>query len=570
MTNPSVTWFFALITGLPLLAGLPAAPVLAQNQTHDSTLVKTHANKKPAALSDIELGKRIYRDGILPNGQPLQARGAGNAVIKGTQISCISCHRRSGFGTSEGKDQAPAVIGKILFNQRTQTYRELSSVRLSGAGARPAYTEDSLLVAINKGTDSSGRELNPLMPRFNLSKADLKILVKYLNSIKEAGFPGVEEKTIHFATVFTPGTSAKQKSIVEQTINALFKDYDSQERHQRRRATNAPWHKQWQYDSYRDLKLHSWSLTGDPATWHKQLQKYYKKQPVFAILNGIGELNWQPIDEFCEQQEIPCLFPTTEIPVKPNQHYYTIYFTDGVKQEARSIAQHLQNNHNAQSVVIQIHNEQMGHTAATELVHALDGKNIKVIDVAIDPKQRLDDKFLNEKITPNKSATLVLWLNTSSITKIARELASNSKIDTIYVSTSIADHAEKTLPQAAKDKTYLVTQTVPEIKLRRHLLRFTPWAKSRKIDITDPRIASNAYFAALVTTHAIKNMRAHLSREYMIEHIEHGMERGVFYSVYPNFTLGPNQRIGSKGCFIIGPLTTSTNKSGPAAQWIVP
>ncbi len=55
-----------------------------------------------ASASDAELGKRIYREGILPSGKPIRATLLGGITIEGTQFNCASCYRRSGFGSGKG------------------------------------------------------------------------------------------------------------------------------------------------------------------------------------------------------------------------------------------------------------------------------------------------------------------------------------------------------------------------------------------------------------------------------------------------------------------------------------
>jgi hypothetical protein len=75
----------------------------------------------------------------------------------------------------------------------------------------------------------------------------------------------------------------------------------------------------------------------------------------------------------------------------------------------------------------------------------------------------------------------------------------------------------------------------------------------------------NAYFAAMVTANTIKNLRAHLNREYLIERIEHMIDNVLFTSVYPHLSLGPDQRFAAKGCHIIGPLNAEV-----ASNWVIP
>ena len=48
--------------------------------------------------SEIEAGRRIYIEGVLPSGEPLLARREGGVTLAGTQAACGNCHRRSGMG----------------------------------------------------------------------------------------------------------------------------------------------------------------------------------------------------------------------------------------------------------------------------------------------------------------------------------------------------------------------------------------------------------------------------------------------------------------------------------------
>ena len=119
----------------------------------------------------IAAGERMYRNGVLPSGEPITALVAGDVPIVGTQFSCESCHGRSGMGAAEGDYVVPSVAAQFLFAESPQP-------------ARPAYDKDSLAKLLREGVTPSGRVLSPqLMPRYQLADADVDTLLAYLETL---------------------------------------------------------------------------------------------------------------------------------------------------------------------------------------------------------------------------------------------------------------------------------------------------------------------------------------------------------------------------------------------------
>ena len=83
----------------------------------------------------------------------------------------------------------------------------------------------------------------------------------------------------------------------------------------------------------RQMSLARWELKGSPETWREQLEEYYRKEPVFALLGGITTKEWRPVHEFSEDHAIPCLFPITDLPFVSPNGWYTLYFSKGYYQE---------------------------------------------------------------------------------------------------------------------------------------------------------------------------------------------------------------------------------------------
>jgi hypothetical protein len=419
--------------------------------------------------------------------------------------------------------------------------------------------------------------MDPLMPRYAFNKADLKLLIQYLNTLSTAAAPGISGSTVHLAAVFTPDTLPAQKAAAEKTLRAFFHDYNAQTRNEKQRAQHSPWHTSWHYESFRELELHTWNLAGAAQTWHSQLVRYYQEQPVFALVNGIGNGLWQPVHDFCEQNEIPSLFPTTDLPGRSTGHYYSIYFSDGMNLEARAIASHIESENRNRVTILQLYrmNEKSNAAAVSLSRQFVNSKKVRTINLALDDNTALNGADMREQIRRQNVNTLVLWLEDVDIKNIDKQLDGNPQIRAIYVSSTYIKSPTDVLPKSALDKTYVLSRFVPEKNLDAHLRRFAVWAHSRNIDFSDKdmygiQAAANAYFAGMVVTGAIKDLRANLTRNYLIERIEHILERPVFHSVYPEFTLGPGQRFASKGGFITGPLKAPDTNSNPPSRWIVP
>ena len=78
-----------------------------------ATVGRTAEDVEPAA--DVTAGRIIYQSGRLGNGEFVSARIQEDVEISGEQLSCVACHQRSGYGSSEGGTQIPSLMGPCLF-----------------------------------------------------------------------------------------------------------------------------------------------------------------------------------------------------------------------------------------------------------------------------------------------------------------------------------------------------------------------------------------------------------------------------------------------------------------------
>jgi hypothetical protein len=123
-------------------------------------------------------GKMIYTTGRSPSGKELSfwLVGGGQRLTAGG-VTCATCHGEDGRGGREGDVIAPDVTYEVLTKPR--------HVTLPSGRKRAPYTDALLARAITLGLDSSGQQLNLLMPRWDLTGSDLNDLIDYLKRLGE-------------------------------------------------------------------------------------------------------------------------------------------------------------------------------------------------------------------------------------------------------------------------------------------------------------------------------------------------------------------------------------------------
>jgi len=111
-----------------------------------------------AAPATPSAGETLYRRGLLPSGEPVQALRQGGATIQGADAACVSCHRRSGLGSTEGRISIPPIAGAYLFAPRAKSLEELGIPFVDTARiSHEPYIDSTLAQAIRDGIGANGR-----------------------------------------------------------------------------------------------------------------------------------------------------------------------------------------------------------------------------------------------------------------------------------------------------------------------------------------------------------------------------------------------------------------------------
>jgi hypothetical protein len=230
----------------------------------------------------------------------------------------------------------------------------------------------------------------------------------HLEELSSAAAPGVTDREIHFSTIVTPGVSSDRRSAMLDVLQGFFRDKNGGTRKETRRREVGS---EQMYRAFRTWVLHVWELEGAPETWDTQLQAYYRQQPVFAVIGGIGGGSWQPVHAFCKAFEVPCVFPDVDYPDVTGTGYYPLYFSRGVTLEAEVLAKHLLETDPSgkTGTVVQVYRDNaLGRLPAQVLRGYLQGKSGKtIIDYPLADASRMPEFLATLARTERKRAGCV-------------------------------------------------------------------------------------------------------------------------------------------------------------------
>ncbi len=529
----------------------------------------------------LHLGERMYREGILPSGKPMEAVTQGDIIVTGKAFTCVSCHLRSGLGSLEGGVLTPPTDGQNLFRPRKRFYKGVEVT--SEPPLRPAYTDESLAEVLRVGRDPSGRILAEAMPRYMLQDEDMAVLISYLKSLSSRFSPGASDAELRFATVISEDVAPEDRKAMlaplEEYVRANNSMADSYERYTKQgRATEATVASQ--ESAYKRLSLSVWLLKGPPGTWRGQLEDYYQKEPVFALLGGMAKGEWRPVHEFSEDHRIPCILPITDLPVISETDWYTLYFSKGLYQEGESTARYLNGLDGPLQTdpVVQIVRESPEGLALSagfqktwkELGHGAP------LTLALKRGEKLTGKTL-KLLRSKKPGALIIWDGPDTLQTLQTLPSGNDRPGMVFLSSGYLGESIRNVDDKFREFVYITYPIrLPTDKVRSVVeSSFLKGGNARQ----EVMILLKMFTAVRILTQALRDIRGQYYRDNLLDVI--GMSRSgagmaamgtkaedETYPLYERFSFGPGQRYASKGCYIVqltkGPNPELIRKS----EWV--
>lgn len=517
----------------------------------------------------LRLGERLYRDGILPSGEPVQAFVKGDIPVVGTSFSCSSCHLRSGFGCVEGGVVTPPVTGGKLFQPYALNFKGFVQKYFPIPPRRPAYTDTTLATAIQEGIMPDGKPLNEVMPRYMMEGADMTILISYLKSLSNRVSPGVTTDTITFATIVGEDADAASRdqmlAILDRYValkNGQAQMYQKPSGAKSRQMAEGMLVSKEM--ALRKIRLNRWVLKGAPDTWRSQLEEYRRKEPVFALLGGITGGDWQPVHRFCEENGIPCLFPLTDFPVVSGKGWYIMYFSKGFYQDGEGAARYLDSQTDAGQAVLQIvRNSRMGRAMSEGFTQTWQEKGHPApVTLSLKEGETLTFERLRSLLRQHKPKTLVVWDDNRCIPLLEKISREGVKPSRVLASARYLGEALWELPEVLRGDTFLVFPYT----FSQGPLRVASMGMGSAVPIPDDtalsisrdamrsadtiwRVNALSDSIARLLTMALMDLWGNYVSDNFLDVI--GMEPDQPSPVYGRLSFGPGQRFASKGSYIV-------------------
>ena len=551
-------------------------------------------DKSTASLPSPEevarLGERMYRDGLLPTGSPMQAFIRDDVQVHGASFSCVSCHLRSGIGSIEGQILSPPTNGLKLFKPYYQ-YNPFTpdpnkpppKNMMDRPGAkplyRPAYTDETLATAIRFGGNPAGRELNPVMPRYEINDRDMNILIAYLKTLSAEHSPGVSSKEIRFATVIAGDVPSDQRGEMLAILDAVINDHNTKAKKRNKHLNYGDNRYVDASFNYPFFTLARWELTGPPESWRGQLEELNRKEPVFALLGGMASGSWQPMHEFSERNKIPCLLPVTDLPVISDSDWYTLYLSKGAWQEGDTAARYLERIAAVprEARVLQIVEASVPSRAVAAGFEAAWQELTRVapVTITLGSGELISPKALQEMIRKEKPDIILLWTSDQTGAVLSGLAAGPDVPKRVHLSATLLGNRLTQIPEKARPFTFIsYPYRLDEGKELFHA-NARAWLKKNSAPVTDLQVSSKLFAltkvflepfqvvkrdfnpsgqgSGLVIMEEQFEMMLHVRRNYYRDYLLDviGMMADANSLAYERVSFGPGQRYISKGCYII-------------------
>jgi cytochrome c oxidase subunit II len=128
-------------------------------------------------------GERIYFTGTSETGPPITAQMPGMHRMARGMEACANCHGPNGEGGTVRMMMTTATAPNIQYDNLVSGEHGHEDEEDVAGEEHPAYTDETIARAITQGVDPSGEPLEWMMPRWEMTEAQLADLIAFLKTL---------------------------------------------------------------------------------------------------------------------------------------------------------------------------------------------------------------------------------------------------------------------------------------------------------------------------------------------------------------------------------------------------
>lgn len=501
------------------------------------------AAASPAPLTSQEqAGRKIYFEGESPTGGTISATLGTSVRLPGSAVPCVNCHGEDGTGRPEGTVLPP----DITWTELTKPYGHVHP----GGRKHPVLDDRSVARAISEGLDPGGNRLDPVMPRYSMSREDLTGLLAWLKRLEHERAPGVTDSTLRLGVVLpTRGRLAELGQAMRGVLEAYFAELNA----------SGGIHG-------RALELVVAGYDSDQETGLASARRMLGQEPVFAMLSGFLPGAEKELAALVEREALPLVGPFTLSAREegaPERHVFFLLSDPGAQSRVLAEYAGRELHREGRSAAI-LHPEDAGLAGAARAARArlqARGWKVELLRYArggFNPARAGELK--------RKGTRVVMFLgNDAELSALLEKARALGWAPYLLLPGSLSARAAVRAPALFQERIFLAYPTLPSDEQPRAREAFSR-LRARAPAPEGYRMAQvSAYTAATVLTEGLRRSGRQLSRGKLLGYLEglYAFETGLV----PPLSYGPARRVGARGAYVVT-VDLAARSFRPVTGWM--
>lgn len=496
-----------------------------------------------SATGSSQHGRLIFFQGEKSSAEPLTANvGAAAIPVPATALPCVGCHGRDGKGRPEGGVRP----SNITWFNLTKEYGGTTVI-----GRRyNAYDESSFLTAVTEGIDSAGNKLDSSMPRYNISRQDVRDLVAYLQVIQDDFDPGVNTSEIIF------GTLQPDKQLQANVANAMVAVMQARMDEVNRQGGIYG----------RQLKLDVTSYE-DRQSFVAEASNLITGNQVFGLVNAFSAAADSSLIEMVEDAEMPSIAPYTQFPAaEDGRHNYTFYLHGGLDAQVAALAKRAAEKLSSAGKAFVIYEQDGGfEISAKKALTFLEENGLaqtRLVAYDQNTAKSLRD-LIDLEEHPNPA---ILFIGSSSdLVALLSEQPSLQQLPHLFLPGFFVNSHILQMPEAYAPRLEMTYIAVPGNNDGHALSRFRQFMRRNKLDHDYLTARLFAYSATETLIEGVKRAGKRITRKKFIDSIEemYGFDVGLNQPI----SYGSQRRTGLLGAHVVK-LDSKNRRLSPTGTWV--